>query len=315
MPYDLIVVFGLAAVLTALVLVFAHRLDRKHLQDFVSDFYTFLLFRSPMALLGKPLVTLIARSMHLKGTQLDQFQVLIDGFIMKPLWIFSIYFLLRCFVSFGGKRIPRSATAVYFSFGGGYLVLAWGFMFQFFRAGGFTAGVTAFENVSSWMVLFVALSVYALGIQLAAGVPDGLRRGGLRTFAWIGLLSQAGFWLLIFLYHGFNLPVLVSAALPLPALLYLSSFLKRYTPTAPADAAVLGSGLAGFGLTPREAEIIAQVCAGRSNKAIGEALFISVHTVKRHVNQVYQKVGVKNRVQLANAVRKAQKGTPPPAVG
>jgi DNA-binding CsgD family transcriptional regulator len=318
MPYELIVVFGLASALTAVVLVLAHRLSRTYLQDFVSDYYLSLLFRSPVALLGKPLTTLIARSMHLGGAQLDQFQLLVDGFVVKPLWILNIYFLLKCVVSFGGKKVPRSATAAYFLFWGAELALSWTVMFQFFQAGRFPAGAAAFENVVSWLEPFVALAVYGFGVHRASAVADRLRARGLGTFAWIGFISQAGFWLLIFLLRGFNVPVLVSAALPLPALLYLSSFMRKYAAgaaNAPAGAAVLGPALAGYGITPREAEIVAQICAGRSNKAIGEALFISVHTVKRHVNQIYQKIDVKNRVQLANAVREIGKNTPPQAGG
>lgn len=36
--------------------------------------------------------------------------------------------------------------------------------------------------------------------------------------------------------------------------------------------------------------------------------------VKRHVNQIYRKLGVKNRVQLANAVRDAAGPPHPPDV-
>jgi DNA-binding NarL/FixJ family response regulator len=57
-------------------------------------------------------------------------------------------------------------------------------------------------------------------------------------------------------------------------------------------------------LTPREAEVLRLVSAGRDNHAIGESLYISPSTVKHHVTAILHKLGVQNRVQAAvEAVR------------
>jgi DNA-binding CsgD family transcriptional regulator len=53
------------------------------------------------------------------------------------------------------------------------------------------------------------------------------------------------------------------------------------------------------GLTPREREVLALVAAGRSNKAIAAALFVSTNTVKTHVASLLHKLRVQTRVQLA----------------
>jgi LuxR family maltose regulon positive regulatory protein len=57
------------------------------------------------------------------------------------------------------------------------------------------------------------------------------------------------------------------------------------------------SWLAGEVLTEREAEVLAGLCERRSYKEIGEALFISPNTVKRHACNIYAKLGVNNRQQ------------------
>ena len=62
-----------------------------------------------------------------------------------------------------------------------------------------------------------------------------------------------------------------------------------------------------YGLTPREEEILQQISRGHSNAEIGTALFISPNTVRNHVYSIYQKTGVKNRIQLA-AILTAQAG-------
>lgn len=63
------------------------------------------------------------------------------------------------------------------------------------------------------------------------------------------------------------------------------------------------TGLAGLaargGIAGRERDVLNLMAAGRTNREIARALFISESTVKKHVNSVYHKLGVKNRMQLA----------------
>jgi DNA-binding CsgD family transcriptional regulator len=51
-------------------------------------------------------------------------------------------------------------------------------------------------------------------------------------------------------------------------------------------------------LTERELQIRDEVVRGLSNKAIATALNISPETVKRHLFNIYNKVGCSNRVEL-----------------
>jgi DNA-binding CsgD family transcriptional regulator len=54
-----------------------------------------------------------------------------------------------------------------------------------------------------------------------------------------------------------------------------------------------------LGLTRREAEVLALVAAGRSNRQIGEALFITPKTASIHVSRILTKLGVSGRVEAA----------------
>jgi DNA-binding CsgD family transcriptional regulator len=58
-----------------------------------------------------------------------------------------------------------------------------------------------------------------------------------------------------------------------------------------------------FGITEREGEIILRLLNGEGGKEIGAALFISAKTVENHIYNLYQKLSVKNRVQLFQLIR------------
>jgi DNA-binding NarL/FixJ family response regulator len=51
-------------------------------------------------------------------------------------------------------------------------------------------------------------------------------------------------------------------------------------------------------LTPREREVVRHVALGLRNAEVGKKLFISEQTVKTHLNNVFQKLGLRDRVEL-----------------
>ena len=60
-----------------------------------------------------------------------------------------------------------------------------------------------------------------------------------------------------------------------------------------------GQSTSGFGLTSREVEIISAIKKGSSNREIAGELAISEETVKRHLSNIYGKLGVSSRLELA----------------
>ena len=83
-------------------------------------------------------------------------------------------------------------------------------------------------------------------------------------------------------------------------------------PAAAGAAAAAGArgsqgqpdGVAAYDLTPREVEVLRLVATGRTNRQIGEVLFISESTAGVHVSRILAKFGVPGRVEAATiAVR------------
>lgn len=57
-------------------------------------------------------------------------------------------------------------------------------------------------------------------------------------------------------------------------------------------------------LTKRQAEVLEQLSRGLDYKAIAENLFVSPFTVRKHIEHIYEKLQVHNKMQ---AVQKAQR--------
>ncbi len=72
--------------------------------------------------------------------------------------------------------------------------------------------------------------------------------------------------------------------------------------TAPAGDAATAAGP----LTARELQILSRLALGHSNLMVSQQLFLSPHTVKWHLSQIYSKLGVCNRTQAVRAAQQRQ---------
>ena len=75
----------------------------------------------------------------------------------------------------------------------------------------------------------------------------------------------------------------------------------------PVDEAAMPSAsspAASLGLTQREAEVLALVAQGRTNRQIGQALSITPKTAGVHVSRILTKLGVAGRGEAAAVARR-----------
>jgi DNA-binding NarL/FixJ family response regulator len=57
-----------------------------------------------------------------------------------------------------------------------------------------------------------------------------------------------------------------------------------------------------YNISTREKEIIGRIIKVKSDKEIEQDLFISANTVRNHIYNIFQKIGINNRIQLMNLI-------------
>lgn len=70
------------------------------------------------------------------------------------------------------------------------------------------------------------------------------------------------------------------------------------------DAVKLNEAVLENPLSQRESDVLKLLISGKNYKKIGELLFISPFTVRRHVSNIYEKLHVKTRSEVINIVNK-----------
>ena len=58
-------------------------------------------------------------------------------------------------------------------------------------------------------------------------------------------------------------------------------------------------------LTPRELDVLAEIAQGKSNAAIAESLVLTKRAVEKHINSIFQKLGVAFADDVSKRVKAA----------
>lgn len=133
----------------------------------------------------------------------------------------------------------------------------------------------------------------SLGFEEVKGIPETYVYGG-KVPAVTYQLDTRGRKLAVFLEKTANLKDAEHIASP------------HFVPLAPKPAENSFLNL----LTPREREVAALLADGATNKEIADKLYISEAAVKKHLNAMLQKTGLKNRTQFAAALLKSHISAP-----
>jgi DNA-binding CsgD family transcriptional regulator len=184
-------------------------------------------------------------------------------------------------------------------------------------------GITTYMNTgsNSWiLMMYRGIVILAMIFILTANVSllirkntenNDIRLKSHRAFGWFNLLGYVVFFGSSALSDTFNLYVSASALLFLnsvPILWLNKFFVRNYLKFSPDEnLQFMDVALQNHPISNREREIMELILQGKSNKEIEDVLFISYNTVKNHIYNLYQKLGVKSRGQLINFVLEARK--------
>jgi DNA-binding CsgD family transcriptional regulator len=215
------------------------------------------------------------------------------------------------------KKLPRWLLPALFLFTGGltaYFLLA-----MRFPAYMLESPLLNFWNLYLWpLIILQAVWLAMLLAESRRREDPGRRRAGM-ALAWLffgHILLQSAKFLLgamgrdNWLFFLSKLLILYTNLLPV---LWLKFY---YIPWAGSLSKLsnIGSRLDSLqqshGISARELEILRLVLDGKSNKQMEDRLFISIHTVKSHVYNLYRKLGVKNHRQLAHFIATRQQENP-----
>lgn len=260
-------------------------------------------------LIGRHQAILLLRS---QGDEMVMTVNYLFAFITFPIVPFSVYLFIRLMTNISGRPMTKTFRIIYLSI--------WSLCFL-----AVVFGVKqAFDgqNDSVIRALLPSLNILAICFYLGANLyllltvksisPKRKRKSAFHIgmiFLSLQILVYAitsgpaapllGQWrphITIMLYFFFNLP----------PLLYLRSRLTDFTPTeipALVDDRILLTFFEQHSISRREGEIIRLILAGRSNSDIERELFISISTVKNHIYNIFQKLKVKNRIQLSMMIQ------------
>jgi DNA-binding CsgD family transcriptional regulator len=223
-----------------------------------------------------------------------------------PFIIFAWLMLLKLSAGISG-RIFSSRMVVYFLF----------INFSFvFLAGYFLAGKEEILTVSLIKYYFISMSlVYTAAFAFMLLVPGkgelligNYDRRIIATGTIIVMLIQVSLLVFytsqIYLALAYILTFFAGNSF-IPLYLSYGTVLPGLKKEAVAEDLSLDDFCRKYDVSPREKDIIREICKGLSNKEISDKLFISLQTVKDHTHRIYIKTNLKSRVQLINLVKEA----------
>ena len=307
MNIGLIVIYFAAIVLGIFPVAWVSRLRKTYRQPFLGRFQSFALLLS-FVTFSDVIIRYLGPGLNVIRREQTRNLSMLFGFILIPALIALCYLFVRLVFSLLQKPIPRPLAAAYAVFWGLFFV---GFVYaevRYFQTGSMSA--TRVLEV----VFNAGLSVFYFGSALillrqARNLPDPGQRTLARTLATAYLvtflvpLSGRVFASGLF-RHWMIIEYAILLVFNAWVALFMQFHLRRVQPTGSGGRSnALEEVFARFRITRREQDVVRGILEGRSNAEIAKAFFISEKTVETHVYNIYQKTGVRSRIQLLNLFR------------
>ncbi len=162
------------------------------------------------------------------------------------------------------------------------------------------------------LTLFYSTIVYSILLKiLSLKRLDGERRRITKALIILDIIILPGIICDLYLYKTHNVSVLIPILYAIFAVLFTVYIARRYIlqlKSIPADIASVSYDdiFSRTGISSREQEIVYLVLKGLGNRDIAKQLFISPNTVKTHIRNIFRKMGVKSRFELAMTLKNSK---------
>jgi DNA-binding CsgD family transcriptional regulator len=304
----------LALLVGTAAIVYALLRGRGHRLPFVKPFAWFLGFNNLLALIN--LTSAYACANLLGFSALFRYSVFarVLGPAARLSQVGIVYALFAVARGLRGRRLSRAFNLTFGLFAG--ILLA-----SYVVGGALPRGSASRLWLARGQLAVFGLGVLAmLGVLLrllldSRNIPDAAERKAVRIFGASYLTIYAVFVITFPLPTGaqfFPNALALLAINIVPFIWFGRLFDEAYaaTPASGEDREALERFCRARGLSSREADILDLVLRGRSNAQIEKELFISIHTVKNHITNIYQKMGVRSRWQLISLFHSGRQERP-----
>jgi DNA-binding CsgD family transcriptional regulator len=304
MEYISLIIFIFSAAMAAGSILLVTRLIEEYPLPFLRSLFYHNLFISAFGFYGIWGQFIIVA---LAGSRLDQAMhstiSVISLLLGLPFLVFGWMMLIRFAAEAAGLKLRSYYTLV-------FLILNFGVIAALglaIREMDFSDALPLFRYYYvAAAILFALISVLLL-LRGNSSSPGKRDRSALALLLAAGTSAQA--LALILIPHSAWM-ALTFVFLLFATITFISLWLSYRTGLQPVtlpEPMQLPHGIEDFfrknEISPREAEIIREICNGLSNQEIADKLFISLQTVKDHTSRIYMKTNVRNRMQLMALVR------------
>lgn len=288
----------------------AYDLQRKYPFKYLLDFFYYLIaiYFYWFVIIAVPdlLMAVLGEDLSVRSSTLYWIFVLLS----LPCFFIGLYFFISLFVHLRKEKIPRWVTWIYI-IAALALGMGLGITLKLSIAQADHDTIRNFYVILRSFALCARLVVIAYAFFGTIKSVDEKKKRLTQTLSvyffiaftlnsvllgYISFPYDVRFYLSPFIYVLINIPPLL--------------FLKKFAPMIFKDRLVAQEDKINFegifqkyGLSKREQEIFILMLEGKSNKEIGDALFISVKTVKNHIYSIFQKLGVSSRIKLYVFIR------------
>lgn len=290
------------------IIFIALGLKNRYRLSYLSNYVYYLIFFNVFGYTNLTARYQIFRLLTNQSGQTLKTIITVFSLLAFPFISLSIYFFIKFIVGLLGQRISLMFSRIYF--------ILWALLYlsllaatYFFYETNEDSMLRILYMIAGYVTLFGFVIPAIFLVIKRKIITNKNKEKDLKNFAILHLICIVSWSIMNDIYLGEFTDIFRVAlyfSLNFPPLLYLGIYLKKYY----VKYSLLNNGqdnltffFSKYNISLREQEILKLIIDGKSNAEIEKKLYISSHTVRNHIYNIYKKLGVQNRVQIINLIK------------